>query len=585
MGWLSTGASSGLIIRVSVLSTSFREAIGSEPTDIAAVIERALLINDAATRNTPPPVSSVRRAISPRISASQGSKWDQLDGGKDVPFAVDIPQVLVSLEGSTPSVEDKSDPSSMDIRNQSQTLPTYMDIGDNTVASLHTPAPIAWEFLRDYASSTAALPPFNPFPCHPHPSIYHQTASYDRLHPSAQSSEMRTRASSSQSSHLRSASPRHFPTPPPSRPALNTLHNILKLKRQINRSSSSATPSAASLSQSCSSRRLYPAPSEPPVQTPLKRSAESSADVVAAALNESARLSQEWSSRASASSTPLRPYKRHRPLTATLLRGNRENTVPRNEPRHRERDDSLSPKRPSSPSIAALGLTGSVLGSPLTELTPSVSGDELDFSYPPSPKPRVSDLVSHPASGEEPKEPPRPVELTEPVRAASLSSPKLPSPEELAAMQSAALQFLQRYGQTFDTDQRALAEAYAPHAMFSCPSRGLRTQGRESILDALAQLGHGVLCSERTVAYDVFSVPSIGILLVVLGTMIGAQGDGDKNVGYTMNFVLQPGDHEDRSVLSFLLSLPPALIYFFFRLGTGHWPLVAAMHQIILRES
>jgi hypothetical protein len=152
-------------------------------------------------------------------------------------------------------------------------------------------------------------------------------------------------------------------------------------------------------------------------------------------------------------------------------------------------------------------------------------------------------------------------------------------------MQSAALQFLQRYGQTFDTDQRALAEAYAPHAMFSCPSRGLRTQGRESILDALAQLGHGVLCSERTVAYDVFSVPSIGILLVVLGTMIGAQGDGDKNVGYTMNFVLQPGDHEDRSVLSFLLSLPPALIYFFFRLGTGHWPLVAAMHQIILRES
>jgi hypothetical protein len=441
----------------------------------------------------------------------------------------------------------------MDLRNQNQTPPTHMDIGDD-LASLHTPAPIAWEDLRDTAP-TAALLPFSLFPCYPRPSIYHQSVSYDLLHPSTPSSEMQTRASSSQSSHLlhgRSTSPRHFPSPPPSQPALNTLHNILKLKRQINRSSSSVAPPAASSSPSCSLRRLYPAPTEPPAQTPLKRPAEteSSADVVAAALNESARLSQEGTSRASASSTPLRPYKRHRPLTATLLRGNRENTVPRNEPGHRDRDDSFSPKRPSSPSIAALGLTGSVLGSPLTELTPSVSGDELDFSYPPSPKPRCPDMISDPTPAEEPSKPPRPLEPTEPPRAALISIPKLPSTEEKAAMQSAALQFLQRYGQTFDTDHRALAEAYAPHAMFSCPSRGLHTQGRDGILDALAQLGHGVLCSERTVAYDVFSVPSIGILLVVLGTMIGAQGDGDKDVGYTMSFVLQPGDHEDRSVLN-----------------------------------
>ncbi|KAF8269683.1 hypothetical protein EI94DRAFT_1724730 [Lactarius quietus] len=160
------------------------------------------------------------------------------------------------------------------------------------------------------------------------------------------------------------------------------------------------------------------------------------------------------------------------------------------------------------------------------------------------------------------------VEPKELVGRAPLSSPKPPSPEERAAMQSAALQYLQRYGQTFDTDQRALAEAYAPHATFSCPSHGLRAQGRDGILDALTKLGLGVLCSERSVEYDVFSVPGIGILLVVLGTTIGAQDERGLDVGYTMNFVLQPGDHEDRDS----------------RQGKGQWPLVAAMHQIILRE-
>jgi len=134
-------------------------------------------------------------------------------------------------------------------------------------------------------------------------------------------------------------------------------------------------------------------------------------------------------------------------------------------------------------------------------------------------------------------------------------------------MQSAALQFLQQYGQTFDRDQRALAEAYSPHATFSCPSRGLRTQGRDGILDALTRLGHGALCSERDVAYDVISVPGVGVLLVVLGTMIRTQDD--KDVGYTMSFVLQqPRDHEDRESGQ----------------GTGQWPLVAVMHQIVLRE-
>ena len=157
----------------------------------------------------------------------------------------------------------------------------------------------------------------------------------------------------------------------------------------------------------------------------------------------------------------------------------------------------------------------------------------------------------------------------EPAVAASLSSSMLPSPEEKAAMQSAALQFLQRYGQTFDTDRGALAEAYTPNATFSCPSRGLRTQGREGILDALAQLGHGVLCSERNVAYDVFSVPGVGVLLVVLGTMIGAQADGDRNLGYSMSFVLQSGDHEDRSVLHFSFVIAAGIDLFFLQTGHG----------------
>ena len=390
---------------------------------------------------------------------------------------------------------------------------------------MHTPAPIAY-FLD-------------------------QTTSNPLWHPSTPSSDMRTRASSSQSSHVlhgRSTSPRRFPSPPPSQPALDTLHHILKLKRQISRSSGSADPSAASPSPSCSLRRLYPASKESQPLSPSKRPAESSADVVAAALNESARLSQGGSSMASASSTPLRMYKRHRSTVVTLPRGNRKRTAPpSNEPGHRKRD-SLSPTKHSSPPIVILGPAGSsVPWSPLTDLTPSVSGDELDLAYPASsPGPQFTPAEVHVES-------PQPVEPMEIARkGTSLSSPRLPSPGEKAAMPSPALQFLQRYGQMFNTDQRALAEAYAPHATFSCPSRGLRTQGRDGILDALTRLRHGALFSQKNVAYDVISVPGVGVLLVVLGTMIRTQDD--KDVGYTMSFVLQPRDHEDRCGTKFLLS-------------------------------
>jgi hypothetical protein len=170
-------------------------------------------------------------------------------------------------------------------------------------------------------------------------------------------------------------------------------------------------------------------------------------------------------------------------------------------------------------------------------------------------------MISHVLSSE----PPRPTEL---VEEPSLLGFKLPSPEDTAAMQSAALQYLHQYGRTFDMDRRALAGAYAPHAAFSCPSRGLRTQGRDGILNALTTLD-GVLCSRRNVEYDVSRpVPGIGMMLVVLGTMICVQDDTDRQVGYTMSFVLRLGDHEERE---------PGQ-------GTGQWPLVAAMHQIVLRE-
>ncbi|KAI9464486.1 hypothetical protein BJY52DRAFT_821201 [Lactarius psammicola] len=103
-------------------------------------------------------------------------------------------------------------------------------------------------------------------------------------------------------------------------------------------------------------------------------------------------------------------------------------------------------------------------------------------------------------------------------------------------------------------------------------SRALRAvcaqQGRDGIMNALATLEHGVLCSGN-VEYDVsYFIPGIGVLLVVIGTMIGAQGDKDREVGYTMNFVLQPGDQEDRESGQ----------------DAEQWPLVAVMHQIVLRE-
>jgi hypothetical protein len=69
-------------------STNIREVTDYEPTDTAAVIKRALLLNNAAMH---PPVLHAKRAASPLTSTSRGSKWRRLDRVDDPPFAVVIP--------------------------------------------------------------------------------------------------------------------------------------------------------------------------------------------------------------------------------------------------------------------------------------------------------------------------------------------------------------------------------------------------------------------------------------------------------------------------------------------------------------
>lgn len=79
---------------------------------------------------------------------------------------------------------------------------------------------------------------------------------------------------------------------PPSQRALECLRHILQLKRQIS-SSSSTGPSVVSPSPSCPLQVLKaPKPKKLQVQSPSNRGAESVADIVAAAINEGARLGQ-----------------------------------------------------------------------------------------------------------------------------------------------------------------------------------------------------------------------------------------------------------------------------------------------------
>ncbi|KAH9992732.1 hypothetical protein BJV74DRAFT_394071 [Russula compacta] len=161
---------------------------------------------------------------------------------------------------------------------------------------------------------------------------------------------------------------------------------------------------------------------------------------------------------------------------------------------------------------------------------------------------------------------PRSAELVGQALQPSLLNLQPPPPDEDAVMQSSALHYLKRYFRTFDRDRRALAEMYASDATFSCSSRNLRAQGRDSIIDTLQALGRGVLCSGNSVEYDVtYLGPRIGVLLVVLGTMRYAQ-DSSEEVGYAMSFVLRHAREDPE------------------RPAGGLRSLVAAVHQMVVRE-
>ena len=327
--------------------------------------------------------------------------------------------------------------------------------------------------------------------------------------------------------------------PSPSLRAKQTLEHILHLRRQFSHEPSVLIKSEdLSPSPSPFSPRLHPVLKTPTSGNPPGPSSGSPADAVAIAINEGARLDRLGPSGSPVPSTPLRVYKKRLSSSTALVRRSEGSAVSHEE--HRERR-SQSSRKYSSPPIVVLPPTELSTGS--RKASPSTYGDEyneLALSYPPSPTPSLPGALpdSRPpaiVSTESPR--PRSVELVEQILQPSLQ-PSLP--DEDAVMQSSALHYLKRYFRTFDRDRRALAEMYAPDATFSCSSRNLRAQGRDSILDALQVLGRGVLCSGNSVEYDVtYLGPRIGVLLVVLGTMRYAR-DNSEEVGYAMNFVLRP---------------------------------------------
>lgn len=343
------------------------------------------------------------------------------------------------------------------------------------------------------------------------------------------------------------------PLPSPSQRAVDTLHHILHLKRQIShRPSESPKPPAVSPLPS-PLRRLYPLPKpQSRSRSPSRRSPGSSADAVAAAINEGTQLDRrQGPSSPPVLSTPLRVYKKRPSPLATPIRKNESGVPPGKNEGHQARR-SPSSEGCSSPPIAVLGLGESSSD----KGTPSIYGDEydeLELSYPPSPSPPRETLPdSLPVSNV-------PIDLArprEPVKHAlqpqqpSQSDLMPPTLDENATMRSSALRFLQRYFQTFDLNRRALVEAYTPDATFSCSSRNLCAQGRDRIPDALQALGPGILCSGHSVEFDVtYLGPGCGVLLVALGIM-GGTGIGETGeVGYAMSFMLRPeGLDRERSV-------------------------------------
>ena len=375
-------------------------------------------------------------------------------------------------------------------------------------------------------------------------SQLHRTASSIPSHTAPPSGQIRTQSTNPQTPHGSSQQRTTLSQPlsSPSQRAMDTLHNILHLKRQLGRDpSESPKPPAVSPSPS-PLRKLYPLPRTPQSSSPSRRSPGSSADAVAAAINQGSRLDRQGPSGTPLPSTPLRVYKkRTSPLAISVQRSEGSET-----PQIYVEGSPRSSGGHSTPPIAVLRPLES------SQASSSIYGeeyDELELSYPPSP------VRPSPAPGVPPDPlPPSnvPADLPQPAgepaaeleEQATQPSPAsiTPPPSENATMRTSALRYLEQYFQTFDIDRRALAEAYAPDAAFSCASRKLRAQGRDGIVEALEALGPGILCSGHRVEYDVTYIdPHIGVLLVALGTMGDTGGGNTGEVGYAMSFVLRPG--------------------------------------------
>jgi hypothetical protein len=528
MGWPSTGnyhkdeSAEGFD-----LSTFLRETTGFEPSETAAVIERALLLNHAAIVN---PSAQPIKPTTPSLAHAYPGLNQKVSG------MVEITSQAFEGRGGCESVEESyssehmSNPSSglyQGGAGKQQVHRTHASTPWQTMANL--PASIAdpspAEYAHDVPSSSGCVwkQPSSPSALH-HPS---QHGSIPPEHPEA--------------------------SPSPSQRAIDTLQHILYIKRQRDRGSSdSMKPPVVSPSPSSPMRKLFPVQKTPQPEAPSRRSPGSSADAVAAAINEGAQVDRQRSTTAPARSTPLRAYKRRPTHYATLAQRKEGAAVSQTDDEHQTRR-SQSSGRYSSPPIAVLVPMESSPAS--RKASSSAYGDEydeLELSFPPSPTPSPPKAPpnSHlPALAIVPTESPLPVELVGLALQHCISDIEPPSPDDNAMMQSSALRYLEWYYQTFDMDRLALAEAYAPNAFFSCSSRGLRAQGRDAILGALQALGPGVLCSRDSVEYDVtYLGPDIGVLLVVLSTMNNTREiDGD--VRYAMSFVLRSRKEDpERSV-------------------------------------
>ena len=565
MGWLSIGNYKRRFAEGHDLSTFLRETTDSEPVEADAVIERALLLNHAGTLNAgeqsfKPTTPSLARIFPDSDQPYVGKE-------RSTPSVVEDASQALEGHGGCESIEESGSSTSV-----AQISKPYQGGGHplqpwQTAVKVDAPASVTRQ----------GMSPGNIV--HGVPSDHtrrHQTADNAPSSATPPSDWVWKRSTSpNRPSQHHSISPQ-LPQSPSQR-SMDTLQHILHMKRQFVRQSPDLLkPPVASSSPSSSLRKLYPVPTTPQHGSSSRQSPGSSADAVAAAINEGAHLAQRRSTTTPSPSTPLRVYKRRPRSSATPTWRNDGSAGSQTDEEHQVRRSQSSGEH-SSPPIAVLV---PIESSPVSrKASSSACGDdyeydELELSYPPSPIPAPPEapeahLDPHlPALVVVPPESPPQAQLMGPTVQNSVSDIRPPSPDENTTMQSSALHYFQRYCQTFDKGRRALAGMYATDAFFSCSSRDLRAQGPDDILDALEALGPLVLCSGHSIDYDVtYLGPNIGVLLVVLGTMNSTR-DGNGDVRYAMSFVLRPGgEDQERSACFFFIFhvvSPWALLRFFF---------------------